>query len=132
VDDLNSITLSSLKESYLHISSVKNSLQNFTLTDQILEEKAEDTNIAETDEHMLNLMQSSSDSEINSGKNVEEESYCWRIDLSQTEPYWTGWFQGLSCLFLSSPVQAKLLLLAGIDRLDKALTIGQMQGALFV
>jgi len=38
-----------------------------------------------------------------------------------------GWFQGLSQAFLdvSAP---KLLLLAGHDRLDKTLTIAQMQG----
>ena len=45
----------------------------------------------------------------------------------KTEQFWHGWFQGLSELFLSIPV-AKLLLLAGVDRLDKELTIGQMQG----
>ena len=53
--------------------------------------------------------------------------YTWRIDLTKTEQYWRGWFQGLSKLFLSIP-QAKLLILAGVDRLDKELTIGQMQG----
>ena len=53
--------------------------------------------------------------------------YTWRIDLSKTEQYWKDWFQGLSNKFLScSP--PKLLLLAGPDRLDKDLTIGQMQG----
>ncbi|KAL6470045.1 hypothetical protein MHYP_G00211640 [Metynnis hypsauchen] len=59
---------------------------------------------------------------------VKKESlYTWRIELSKTEKYWEGWFRGLSSLFLSCPVP-KLLLLAGIDRLDKDLTIGQMQG----
>ena len=53
--------------------------------------------------------------------------YKWRIDLSRTEPHWSGWFQGLSQRFLTSP-GAKLLLLAGVDRLDKELTVGQMQG----
>lgn len=58
---------------------------------------------------------------------AENVGYTWRIDLSRTERYWTGWFSGLSNMFLAcSP--AKLLLLAGIDRLDKDLTIGQMQG----
>jgi protein phosphatase methylesterase 1 len=51
----------------------------------------------------------------------------WRIDLLQSEPYWTGWFKGLSQLFLSVPAP-KLLILAGVDRLDKDLTVGQMQG----
>lgn len=53
--------------------------------------------------------------------------YTWRIELSKTEKYWEGWFKGLSNLFLSCPVP-KLLLLAGVDRLDRDLTIGQMQG----
>ena len=51
----------------------------------------------------------------------------WRIDLSRTEPHWSGWFKGLSQRFLSAP-GARLLLLAGVDRLDKELTVGQMQG----
>jgi protein phosphatase methylesterase 1 len=51
----------------------------------------------------------------------------WRIDLGQTEKYWSGWFKGLSNTFLNCPVP-KMLLLAGIDRLDKDLTVGQMQG----
>nr|CAG4650224.1 EOG090X07NZ [Sida crystallina] len=54
-------------------------------------------------------------------------SYQWRIDLTRTEKHWPGWFHGLSSRFLSIPT-AKLLLLAGIDRLDKELTVGQMQG----
>ncbi|XP_068648307.1 uncharacterized protein [Aristolochia californica] len=37
------------------------------------------------------------------------------------------WYEGLSEMFLSCPVP-KLLMLAGTDRLDKSLTIGQMQG----
>uniref|UniRef100_A0A3P9HCD6 Protein phosphatase methylesterase 1 n=1 Tax=Oryzias latipes TaxID=8090 RepID=A0A3P9HCD6_ORYLA len=59
---------------------------------------------------------------------VKKESvFTWRVELSKTEKYWDGWFRGLSALFLSCPVP-KLLLLAGVDRLDKDLTIGQMQG----
>uniref|UniRef100_A0A6Q2X311 Protein phosphatase methylesterase 1 n=1 Tax=Esox lucius TaxID=8010 RepID=A0A6Q2X311_ESOLU len=58
---------------------------------------------------------------------VKESVYTWQVDLSKTEKYWEGWFSGLSSLFLSCPVP-KLLLLAGVDRLDKDLTIGQMQG----
>jgi hypothetical protein len=37
------------------------------------------------------------------------------------------WFLGISRLFLAAPV-AKMLMLAGTDRLDRDLTIGQMQG----
>uniref|UniRef100_A0A8C6MIK4 Protein phosphatase methylesterase 1 n=1 Tax=Nothobranchius furzeri TaxID=105023 RepID=A0A8C6MIK4_NOTFU len=59
---------------------------------------------------------------------VKKESvFTWRVELSKTEKYWEGWFRGLSALFLSCSVP-KLLLLAGVDRLDKDLTIGQMQG----
>jgi protein phosphatase methylesterase 1 len=56
--------------------------------------------------------------------------WAWRTDLASTEPYWENWFTGLSGKFLSGR-GAKLLLLAGTDRLDKELMIGQMQGALF-
>jgi len=57
-----------------------------------------------------------------------KKGYCWRTDLAKTQPYWNDWFDGLSQQLLSAPVQGKFLLLAGIDRLDKTLTIGQMQG----
>ncbi|KAK2047147.1 protein phosphatase methylesterase 1 [Colletotrichum somersetense] len=51
----------------------------------------------------------------------------WRTDLSATQPFWEGWFVGLSKKFLEAK-GGKLLLLAGTDRLDTELTIGQMQG----
>ncbi|XP_061559145.1 protein phosphatase methylesterase 1 [Phycodurus eques] len=57
----------------------------------------------------------------------KESIFTWRVDLAKTEKYWEGWFKGLSALFLTCSVP-KLLLLAGVDRLDKDLTIGQMQG----
>lgn len=56
-----------------------------------------------------------------------EKKYTWRIDLSKTESFWPGWFNGLSEKFLGLS-QPKLLLLASIDGLDRALTVGQMQG----
>lgn len=52
----------------------------------------------------------------------------WRTDLAATQPFWEGWFVGLSKKFLEAR-GGKLLLLAGTDRLDTELTIGQMQGA---
>ncbi|CAF0773639.1 unnamed protein product [Adineta steineri] len=55
------------------------------------------------------------------------KKYTWRIDLAKTEQFWKGWFSGLSNLFLSCECP-KLLLLAGVDRLDRDLTVGQMQG----
>lgn len=56
-----------------------------------------------------------------------EKKYTWRIDLSKSEQYWSGWFENLSTKFLDLPIP-KLLLLASIDGLDRALTVGQMQG----
>jgi protein phosphatase methylesterase 1 len=54
-------------------------------------------------------------------------AWTWRTDLAATQPFWEGWFIGLSKKFLEAR-GGKLLLLAGTDRLDKELTIGQMQG----
>ncbi|KND95258.1 Protein phosphatase methylesterase 1 [Tolypocladium ophioglossoides CBS 100239] len=51
----------------------------------------------------------------------------WRTNLGATQPFWEGWFVGLSKKFLGAK-GGKLLLLAGTDRLDTELTIGQMQG----
>lgn len=53
----------------------------------------------------------------------------WRTNLAATQPFWEGWFVGLSRKFLDAK-GGKLLLLAGTDRLDTELTIGQMQGAM--
>lgn len=53
--------------------------------------------------------------------------YTWRIDLKKTESFWTGWFQGLSQKFLELQLP-KILLLANVNGLDTALTVGQMQG----
>lgn len=51
----------------------------------------------------------------------------WRTNLGATQPFWEDWFVGLSKKFLEAR-GGKLLLLAGTDRLDTELTIGQMQG----
>lgn len=56
-----------------------------------------------------------------------KNKFKWRIDLEKTEKFWPGWFEGLSEMFLNLHVP-KLLLLASIDGLDRALTVGQMQG----
>ena len=53
--------------------------------------------------------------------------YEWRVDVSRTSRYWEGWYAGMSERFLSARC-AKLLVLAGHDRLDDALTVAQMQG----
>lgn len=68
----------------------------------------------------------------------------WRTSLRSTAPYWTSkvvssllglhshhrcsdWFKGLSQGFLNVRT-ARILVLAGTDRLDRDLMIGQMQG----
>ncbi|XP_008795303.1 probable protein phosphatase methylesterase 1 [Phoenix dactylifera] len=56
-----------------------------------------------------------------------KKCFTYRTSLEETEKYWKGWYEGLSEKFLSCSVP-KLLLLAGTDRLDRLLTIGQMQG----
>lgn len=69
----------------------------------------------------------STSTKFKSPNSAEGNQFAWRVDLAKTEKYWKGWFQGLSKMFLTSSA-AKLLLLAGVDRLDKDLTVGQMQG----
>ncbi|PLW41344.1 hypothetical protein PCASD_08909 [Puccinia coronata f. sp. avenae] len=56
-----------------------------------------------------------------------EERFEWITDLRRSQPHWEGWYRGLSAKFLAQKT-ARLLVLAGTDRLDKELMIGQMQG----
>jgi len=125
--------------------------QDLTLAAKIIEDKVEDADVTSTEAPAKREKIDNSDSikeededdanfKIPTSpvvpKNVDisppqtftgSQIYKWRIDLSRTEPYWRGWFQGLSQRFLSAQ-GAKMLLLAGVDRLDKDLTVGQMQG----
>lgn len=71
----------------------------------------------------IDLFKNSNVAKVESGG----PQYKWRIDLSKTEKFWTGWFKGLSQKFLDIRIP-KLLLLANIHGLDTALTVGQMQG----
>jgi protein phosphatase methylesterase 1 len=66
-------------------------------------------------------------SQITKIKGKTGERYIWRTNLSASEKYWEEWYQGLSEKFLSTRAP-KLLIIASPDRLDKPLTIGQMQG----
>ena len=71
---------------------------------------------------------SSSDDDDEGGKGKGgNKPWRWRTDLARTQPFWEGWFGGLSGKFLRGR-GGKMLLLAGTDRLDTELTIGQMQG----
>ena len=60
-----------------------------------------------------------------------DRKWAWRTELGSTEAYWENWFNGMSAKFLGGK-GAKLLILAGTDRLDKELMIGQMQGTCHV
>lgn len=53
--------------------------------------------------------------------------FVWVTDLGATEPFWEGWFTGMNALFLAMPCP-KMLLIAGTERLDRGLTVAQMQG----
>lgn len=53
--------------------------------------------------------------------------YRWRTNFEGMKPYWDEWFKGMDDRFLNSR-GAKQLILAGTDRLDRDLMIGQMQG----
>lgn len=55
------------------------------------------------------------------------EGWKWRTDLWATKDWWEEWFRGMSGKFLRGRA-AKCLVLAGTDRLDKELMVGQMQG----
>ena len=58
---------------------------------------------------------------------TSSQAWIWRTDLASTQPFWETWFRGLSEKFLTAK-GGKLLLLAGTDRLDTELIVGQMQG----
>lgn len=60
-------------------------------------------------------------------KDSPAQKYSWRTDLAATSPFWPDWFTHLSSRFLTSR-GGKLLLLAGTERLDTEMMIGQMQG----
>ncbi|TYZ60009.1 hypothetical protein PybrP1_002200 [[Pythium] brassicae (nom. inval.)] len=60
-------------------------------------------------------------------KALPDGSLTWRTDLECSAEYWRDWFVGLSEQFLALKT-AKILVLAGSDRLDTALVRGQMMG----
>ncbi|XP_011495620.1 PREDICTED: protein phosphatase methylesterase 1, partial [Ceratosolen solmsi marchali] len=111
---------------------IKTILNNTLGTDD-LESEDESVNKNEKSTQLGGPMDTIVEGEL-SGSSVSQETnvtksdkYTWRINLAKTEKYWSEWFNGLSSAFLeiSAP---KLLLLAKVDRLDKELTVGHMQG----
>ncbi len=59
--------------------------------------------------------------------NKGKSKFVWRTNLLASKEFWSGWFKDLTQIFLDVKVP-KQLLLAGSDRMDKELTIAQMQG----
>lgn len=57
----------------------------------------------------------------------EHNALVWKTDLLSTEKWWPEWFKGLNNNFLDCHLP-KLLILAHPDRMDKEMTIAQMQG----
>lgn len=55
------------------------------------------------------------------------DKYVWRTNLLATKQYWEGWFKDLTKIFLHVKAK-KLLVLAGIERLDTELVKAQMMG----
>ncbi|KAK2502212.1 hypothetical protein MC885_003422 [Smutsia gigantea] len=70
-----------------------------SIVEGIIEEEEEDEEGSES----VNKRKKADDMETK-----KEHPYTWKIELAKTEKYWDGWFR--------------------VDRLDKDLTIGQMQG----
>ncbi|XP_071787479.1 protein phosphatase methylesterase 1-like [Asterias amurensis] len=81
--------------------------------------------IVEEDEEQDDLKEENTPQQSTSSP--DSTPYTWRVDLTRSESYWKGWFEGMSNLFLSVSAP-KMLLIAGVDRLDRDLTVGQMQG----
>lgn len=97
----------------------------------LIEEEEEAEEMEELNEDS-NSMPPPSTSSINQASpitrtRIKRYPFLWRADLLATAPFWSEWFMGLSNKFLQAKT-ARLLLLAGTDRLDKELMIGQMQG----
>ena len=73
------------------------------------------------------LLRQNTSPSVSTPKSDTSSLWTWRTELELTQPYWSNWFTSLSSKFLSAK-GGKLLILAGTDRLDKELMIGQMQG----
>jgi protein phosphatase methylesterase 1 len=56
--------------------------------------------------------------------------FVWRTPLAASSRFWEGWYRGLSAAFLERLPAGlpRMLIAAGAERLDRALTVGQMQG----
>ncbi|XP_059630994.1 uncharacterized protein LOC132273906 [Cornus florida] len=107
--------------SLIHMQKIlSNRIQNFSTIEKAIEWSIKSGSLRNTESARIS---------IPSTLKYDDSKKCYihRARLEETEQYWRGWYEGLSETFLSCSVP-KLLLLAGTDRLDRTLTIGQMQG----
>ena len=89
------------------------------------------TNLASARVSAPSQIRRATGTEENQGGRANESRdsrFVWILDARATAPHWRGWFEGLSRTFLSAKC-AKLLVLAGVDRLDDELTIAQMRAS---
>lgn len=120
-------TLQAGIEWHIRTRTVRNNMSARTsvpalLVDHTLDDATETKTETEEDTSTISEMEPPA-----SPASAKARPWRWRTDLGATQPFWEDWFVGLSKKFLGSR-GGKLLLLAGTDRLDTELTIGQMQG----
>ncbi|XP_054166830.1 protein phosphatase methylesterase 1-like [Oppia nitens] len=121
--------LKNVKTNLTAVTELEDNLHNDNQSQSgshVLDNKSVEFDIREEDED--NVTEEVANTPTNVFKTPEISGYTWRTNLFKSEPYWSQWFEDLSNSFLNSRANYKLLLLAGIDRLDRALTVGQMQG----
>jgi len=117
----------------LRVGAMRNALSaRFSLPDQLSQSRT----TAEEDVHRQQQTSIAEEAEATAPTSAPDSSagvpcWRWRTDLLSSEPFWSGWFAGLSALFLSCSMP-KLLLLASAERLDPPLMVAHMQGKMQV
>ncbi|EPE04751.1 protein phosphatase methylesterase 1 [Ophiostoma piceae UAMH 11346] len=121
-------TLQSGIEWHIRTRTIRNATSARTSVPALLVDHTVEDNKPEQDTSIIPEAESTtSPASTSASASANPRPWRWRTDLGATQPFWEGWFVGLSKKFLGSR-GGKLLLLAGTDRLDTELTIGQMQG----
>jgi protein phosphatase methylesterase 1 len=121
-------SLASGIEWHIRSRTIRNSLSARVSVPGLLTDTSPDPRLSEDQKEVqLDPNYSTSLPTLKDSKPTKIFPWTWRTDLGVTQPFWEDWFVGLSKKFLEAN-GGKLLLLAGTDRLDKELMIGQMQG----
>jgi protein phosphatase methylesterase 1 len=58
---------------------------------------------------------------------LKDGKYVWKTDLKASKVHWEGWFKGMNEKFLATHT-AKQIIFAASERMDKELTVANMQG----